>query len=62
MIEYTDQQRIARAFLTESMKSIEHHRRIQDGYIRTAIRYRLPVEEIERITGREVGDLVDDHN
>lgn len=62
MTEYTDQQRIARAFLTESMKSIEHHRRIQDGYIRTAIRYRLPVEEIERITGREVGDLVDDHN
>lgn len=70
MNEYTDQQRIARAFLTESRKCIEyhhrvqleHHRRIQDGYIRTAIRYRLPVEEIERITGREVGDLIDDHN
>lgn len=58
MPEYTDQQRIARAFLTESVKTIEHHRRIQDGYIRTAIRYRLPVEEIERITGRTETEIM----
>lgn len=57
MNEYTDQQRIARAVLTESMKSIEHHRRIQDGCIRTAIRYRLPVMEIAEITGRTVADV-----
>lgn len=57
MIEYTDKQRIARGFLRESMKSIEHHRRIQEGYIRTALSYRLPAAEIAEITGRTVGDV-----
>ena len=57
MREYTDKQRIARAFLTESAKSIEHHRRIQDGYIRTALTYRLPAPEIAEITGRSVDDV-----
>lgn len=57
MIEYTDKQRIARAFLRESTKSIEHYRRIQEGYIRTALSYRLPVEDIAEITGRTVDDV-----
>ncbi len=57
MIEYTDKQRIARGFLRESAKSIEHHRRIQEGYIRTALLYRLPVDEIAEITGRTVEDV-----
>ena len=57
MPEYTDKQRIARAFLRESSKSIEHYRRIQEGYIRTALAYRLPVEDIAEITGRTVEDV-----
>ena len=57
MTEYTDKQRIARSFLTESMKSIEHLRRIQEGYIRTALSYRLPAAEIAEITGRTVADV-----
>lgn len=57
MIEYTDKQRIARAFLRESTKSIEHYRRIQEGYIRTALSYRLPAAEIAEITGRTVEDV-----
>lgn len=57
MPEYTDKQRIARSFLTESMKSIEHLRRIQEGYIRTALTYRLPVEDIAEITGRTVAEV-----
>ena len=57
MRESTDKQRIARAFLTESVKSIEHHRRIQDGYIRTALAYRLPAAEIAELTGRTVADV-----
>lgn len=57
MPEYTDKQRIARAFLRESSKSIEHYRRIQEGYIRTALSYRLPAAEIAEITGRTVADV-----
>lgn len=57
MPQYTDKQRIARAFLRESSKSIEHYRRIQEGYIRTALAYRLPVEDIAEITGRTVEDV-----
>lgn len=57
MRESTDKQRIARAFLTESAKSIERHRRIQDGYIRTALAYRLPSAEIAGLTGRTVADV-----
>ena len=64
MREYTDKQRIARAFLRESSKSIEHYRRVQEGYIRTALSYRLPaaeitgrtVDDVERIGGAPVGD------
>ena len=73
MREYTDKQRIARAFLRESSKSIEHYRRVQEGYIRTALSYRLPaaeiaeitgrtVEDVERITGRKGGELIDDNH
>ena len=57
MPEYTGKQRIARAFLRESSKSIEHYRRVQEGYIRTALSYRLPVEDIAEITGRTVADV-----
>lgn len=57
MSKYTGKQRIARSFLQESMKSIDHYRRIQEGYIRTALAYRLPAAEIAEITGRTVDDV-----
>lgn len=57
MSKYTGKQRIARGVLRESMKSIDHHRRIQEGYIRTALSYQLPAAEIAELTGRTVDDV-----
>lgn len=65
MPEYTDKQRIARAFLRESRKCIEYHHRVQlehyhrlqEGHIRNALACRLPAAEIAEITGRTVEDV-----
>lgn len=65
MSKYTDKQRIARSFLMESAKSIEYHHRVQlehyhrlqEGHIRNALAYRLPVEDIAEITGRTIEDV-----
>lgn len=57
MTEYTVKQRIARAALRDSSKSVEYLRRIQEGYIRNALACRLPAAEIAEITERTIEDV-----
>lgn len=57
MPEYTDKQRIARAALRDSSKSVEYLRRLQEGYIRNALACRLTAAEIAEITGRTIEDV-----
>lgn len=57
MDESTGKQHVVRELLAASVKSIDHHRRIQDSYVRSAVALGVPVAEIAEITGRTVANV-----
>lgn len=57
MSESTGKQNVVRELLAASVKSIDHHRRIQDSYVRSAVALGVPAAEVAEITGRTVVDV-----